>query len=110
MSSGRPSKEGSIRDKIARSLGKLSRLWRPAVSSPTNMKSSPDNYIAKTDAGYVFQSYMMYNITKLLIIARTGRSANTTQEYRSISRTNIETFMTPRLPTPFPSLSVGGTR
>ena len=109
MSSERPSKGDSTRDKITRSFGKLSRLWRPAVSSPMNMNSVPDNYIAKTDAGYVFQSCMC-NVTKLLVIGRTHRSANTTQEYRSALQTSLETFTTPRAPTPFPSLSVGGTR
>ena len=93
MSSERPSKEGSTRDKIARSFGKLSRLLRPAVSLSMNMNSGPDKYIAETDAGYVFQS-CMHNVTKLLVIGRTDRST----EYRSILQT--ETSTTPRLPSP----------
>ena len=93
MSSERPS---STKDKIARSFGKLSRLWRPEVSSPMNMDSSPDSYIAKTDAGYVFQP-CMYNVTKLLVIgSRTDRSA----KYRSTLQTRIETFTTPTPPMP----------
>ena len=90
MSSERPS---STKDKIARSFGKLSRLWRPEVSSPMNMDSSPDSYIAKTDTGYVFQS-CMYDITELLGIgSRTDRSAKTLQA-------SIETFTTPTPPMP----------
>ena len=58
MSSERPSKEASTRDKIAQSFGELSHLLRPAVSSPMNMNSSPDNCIAKSDAGYVFKSIL----------------------------------------------------
>ena len=108
MSSERPSKEGSTRDKIAQSFRKLSCLWHLAVSLPMNMNSSPDNNITKTDPGYLFQSYMMHNLTKLSIIPRTDWSANTTQEYRSILQTRIETSMTPRLHMLFPSLSVGG--
>ena len=90
MSSERPS---SNRDKIARSFGKLSRLWRPEVSSPINMDSSPDSYIAKTDTGYLFQSCM---VQWLVIGSRTDRSA----KYRSTLQTSIETFITLGLPMP----------
>ena len=55
MSNESPSKGGGTKDKITRSIGKISRLLRPAVSSSTNLNSSPDDDIAKTDAGYVFQ-------------------------------------------------------
>ena len=109
MSSERPSKEDSTRDKITRSFEKLSRLWRPPVSSPMNVNSVPDNYIAETDAWYVFHSCIC-NVIKLLVIGRTHRSANIAQEYRSTLQTSIETIATPRPHMPFPPLSVGGTR
>ena len=50
MSSERPPK-GRITDKIGRSVGKLSHLWRPLASSSMDPNSSSDKYI---DAGYVY--------------------------------------------------------
>ena len=53
----------------------------------------------------------MWNVTKSLVIGRTDRSANTTQEYRSTSPISVGTLMTLRSPAPFTSsLSVDGTR
>ena len=50
------SPKGRITDKVARSFGKLSHLLRRSVSSSKNinLNSSSENYIAKTDAQYVY--------------------------------------------------------
>ena len=58
----------------------------------------------------IFQSGI-WNVTKSLVIGRTDRSANTTQEYGSTSLIGVGTFMTPGSPALFASsLSVDRTR
>ena len=95
MSSERAAK-GRITDKIGRSFGNLSRLWRPPASSSMDLNSSSDNYI---DAGYIYFTPMC-NVAKSLVIGRTDRAVNTTQDYGSPT-----TLMTPSFTTLFTSSS-----